>query len=226
MFAWGDGTILRLLRDPAAERRNEMQAAAMRAASASGLRVPAVVEVTAAMGRPGIVMERIPGTDLLTLIDRRPWTVFRAGRICGEVQAQMHEVQAPGALPPVREVLRRQIGGVEAMPAELRRFALEVRLRERGDNAGEGGLARARRAPQHHRRHFVRLDGAAQHAAGADEVLLAGDLVQRAGAHAGGQGGVALGAGLRRLREHVERLAGVAGRHSAGIIAWAVRHET
>jgi len=126
MFAWGDGTILRLLRDPAAEWRNQMQAAAMRAAAASGLRVPAVVEMTTAMGRPGIVMERIPGTDLLTLIGRRPWTVFRAGRICGEVQAQMHEVQAPGALPPVREVLRRQIGGVEALPAELRRFALEV----------------------------------------------------------------------------------------------------
>ena len=56
MFAWGDGTILRLLRDPGADRRNQMQAAAMRAAAASGLRVPAVVEVTTAMGRPGIVM--------------------------------------------------------------------------------------------------------------------------------------------------------------------------
>ena len=126
MFAWGDGTILRLLRDPAAEWRNEMQAAAMRAAAASGLRVPAVVEVTTAMGRPGIVMERIPGADLLTLIGRRPWTVFRAGRISGEVQARLHEIEAPPSLPPVREVLRLVIERSDAIPADLSRFALGV----------------------------------------------------------------------------------------------------
>ena len=63
---------------------------------------------------------------MLTLIGRRPWTVFRAGRICGEVQAQMHEVRAPGALPPVREVLRHWIERTEAIPPDLSRFALAV----------------------------------------------------------------------------------------------------
>ena len=64
-----------------------------------------------------------------------------------------------------------------------------------GDDAGQGGLAAARRPPEDHRGHLVGLDDAAQHAALADQVLLADELVEAAGAHAGGQGRLALGAG-------------------------------
>src|SRR3972149_6182385 len=108
MFAWGEGTILRLLRNPEAALHNQWQGAALGAGGwrggggSRGVRVPAVHEVTAVAGRPGIVMERIEGTDLLTLIGRRPWTLFRAGRICGEVHAQLHEAQAPSSIPPLR----------------------------------------------------------------------------------------------------------------------------
>ncbi len=124
MFAWGEGTILRLLRDPEMHRLNQWQAAAMEAARRRGVRVPAVREVTTVMGRPGLVMERIEGADLLTLIGRRPWLVFRAARIAGEVHAQMHEVVAPSALPPLKVVLRQRIEGSGELAPQLREFAL------------------------------------------------------------------------------------------------------
>jgi Ser/Thr protein kinase RdoA (MazF antagonist) len=73
-----------------------------------------------------MVMERIGGADLLTLIGRRPWTVFKAGRISGEVHAQLHEVQAPAAIPPARAVLRRRIESLAQLPQHLARFALDV----------------------------------------------------------------------------------------------------
>ena len=88
--------------------------------------MPAVHEVTAVAGRPGIVMERIEGTDLLTLIGRRPWTLFRAGRICGELHAQLHEAQAPSSIPPLRAVLRMRIESVGPVLGELKRVALEA----------------------------------------------------------------------------------------------------
>ena len=126
MFAWEDGAILRLLRDPGAQQRNELQAAAIQAAGACGVRVPAVYGMTTALGRPGLIMERIQGLDLLTLVGRRPWTVFRAARIGGELHAQLHEVIAPAIAPPVRPLLRRHIESCGSLPAPLARFALDV----------------------------------------------------------------------------------------------------
>jgi Ser/Thr protein kinase RdoA (MazF antagonist) len=126
MFAWEDGSILRLMREPGAEGRNQGQAAAMEAARSRGVRVPAVLGATTVVGRPGLIMERIDGPDLLTLIGRRPWTVFRVARICGEVQARLHEVQAPGVIPPVRETLRRRIPTAGPLPKRLAAFALEA----------------------------------------------------------------------------------------------------
>ena len=126
MFAWEDGSILRLLREPGAEGRNQGQAAAMEVARSRGVRVPAVLGATTVMGRPGLIMERIDGPDLLTLIGRRPWMVFRIARICGEVHAQLHEVRAPGVIPPVKETLKQGIGSSGQLPQHLAEFALGV----------------------------------------------------------------------------------------------------
>jgi len=124
MFAWEDGSILRLMREPGADGRNQGQAAAMEAARSRGVRVPAVLGATTVMGRPGLIMERIEGPDLLTLIGRRPWTVFRVGRICGEVHAQLHEVQAPRIIPSLKDTLKRRIETSGPLPQRLAEFAL------------------------------------------------------------------------------------------------------
>ena len=52
-----------------------------------------------------------------------------------------------------------------------------------GDDARQGRLAGARRTVEDHRAELVRLDGPAQQAARADDVLLADELVQRARPH-------------------------------------------
>ena len=126
MFAWEDGAILRLMREPGAEGRNQGQAAAMEAARSRGVRVPAVLGATTVVGRPGLIMERIDGPDLLTLIGRRPWTVFRVARICGEVHAGLHEVRAPGVIPPLKETLKRRMAAAGRLPKRLAAFAVEV----------------------------------------------------------------------------------------------------
>lgn len=126
IFAWQDGTVLRLLRNPNAQRQIAWEVEAMAAASAAGVRVPAPGEVTTVDGRPGLVMERIDGMDMLTLIGRRPWSVWRAGRVWGEIHAGMHEVVAPVGLPAMRDQLRRQIELCDPalLPERLARFAL------------------------------------------------------------------------------------------------------
>ena len=106
MFAWEDGTILRLLRDPDGQRRNDLQAAAIEAAAASGVRVPAVFGTATVMGRPGLIMERCDGADYLTLIGRNPLKVFPAARTMGEVHARLHEAAGSERLPLLRDWIR------------------------------------------------------------------------------------------------------------------------
>ena len=92
----------------------------------------------------------------------------------------------------------------------------EVAARERGDQARQRRLARAGRPPQHHRRNSVGFDRPAQRPSGADDMLLAHELVERARAHPGGQRRLAAQLALRavfeqRQRFTPERAAGAGG---------------
>ena len=55
-------------------------------------------------GRPGIVMKRLRGTDLLSVLGRKPWLVFRTGRLTGELHARINAARGPASLPRVKDV--------------------------------------------------------------------------------------------------------------------------
>ena len=63
----------------------------------------------------------------------------------------------------------------------------EVGLGDAGDDLGEGGFARARRAPEDHRGRVIALDLHAQRLARPDQVLLADEFIERPRPHAVGQ---------------------------------------
>jgi len=126
IFAWHDGAVLRLLRNPDGRPQLEWEAAAMRAAAAAGVPVPAVHELATVDGRPGLVMERIDGGDLLTDLGRRPWRISPIARITAETQARLHETSAPDAVPDLRENLRRRIETSLLVPEALRPAALNA----------------------------------------------------------------------------------------------------
>jgi tRNA A-37 threonylcarbamoyl transferase component Bud32 len=126
LFAWEDGTVLRLLRNAEGQARNELQRTAIRAAAASGVRVPAVHGTVTVMDRPGLVMERLDGPDLLTVIGRQPWKVLWVGGRSGEAHARLHEAAGPDSLPALRDMLRRAIERSDRVPEHLAAFALDV----------------------------------------------------------------------------------------------------
>ncbi len=126
VFEWADTLVLRLLRPETSALNAEREAAALRAAEGGGVRVPHVVERVTVAGRAGVVMERVDGSDLLTLMARRPWRFIDIGRTLGAVHARVHEVVVvPDTLPPLRSWLRQRIDEA-GLPGELREFALRV----------------------------------------------------------------------------------------------------
>lgn len=106
VFEWGGGQVVRLLRAGHPSRSLAVEIVALGAARAAGLRVPHVHGPVVVNGRSGLVMERLEGPDLLTLIGQRPWLVFRAGRVTGELHARINAAVAPAALPAVVDVAR------------------------------------------------------------------------------------------------------------------------
>ena len=125
IFEWDDDTVLRLLRSPGDRGQVDLEAAAMRAAADGGVDVPATRGTTTFDGRPGVIMDRVDGPDLITLMGRRPWTVPRVARIVGKEHAAMHEVVAPPELRSLREMVRWKIDNAADLPAELADFALD-----------------------------------------------------------------------------------------------------
>lgn len=104
VFATVEGYALKLMRSPDHAARLGMEVAALRAAAVAGVRTPRVYRQVVVDGRPGIEMQRIQGVDLLTMIARRPWIVFHAGKLAGRTHAAIGAAPAPETLPAVRDV--------------------------------------------------------------------------------------------------------------------------
>lgn len=119
MFAWGDGKVLRLLRPGFSPVGLDREVRALEVARGCGVPVPETGERVTIDGRAGVVLERIEGTDLLTELGRAPWTVVRAARMCGSVQARMHGCRiGDGDLPELKANLEGQLNS-PLVPAEL-----------------------------------------------------------------------------------------------------------
>jgi thiamine kinase len=124
VFAWADGRVLRLARDPTDAEMIAREAAALAAAHAAGADVPAAHGLVTVDGRPGVILDRVDGVDLLDWLERRPWAIRSVSRILGREHAALHRVKAPGSLPPLREDLRRRLGS-SLVPEDVRTRALE-----------------------------------------------------------------------------------------------------
>jgi aminoglycoside phosphotransferase (APT) family kinase protein len=125
-LAWGEHRVLRLLKDPARSDHLERERVALIAARRAGVPVPAVYGRETLDGRPGLVIERVDGRDLLTLLGRRPWLLPRVARALGETHARVHAVKLDAGLPTVHEVVRSAITDSELVPVHFRRRALDL----------------------------------------------------------------------------------------------------
>ena len=126
VFLQPDGTVLKLMRDPRDQWRVDREAAALEALSAGAPITPELVDVVTVDDRPGIVMKRIEGDDLLVRLGRWPLAVLKAGKTLAEAHAPIHDVIAPSSLPDLNADLRLRIETAEPLSGELRERALAI----------------------------------------------------------------------------------------------------
>jgi len=118
VYAYGDDAVLKLYRPGFDGHRNET--AVLRSLDGHGI-APTLMNVVDCDGRTGLVVERISGPDMLTLLQQRPWTVLVQARRLANAHLAVHRVQAPSALADLRQVLAERIKDA-ALPTRLSDF--------------------------------------------------------------------------------------------------------
>ena len=122
VYAWGDDAVVKLCRPGYLGHRAESVALAR----LDGHRVaPRLIDIVHCDGRPGLVLERLGGSDMLALLPRQPWRVLSLARALAKAHLAVHSVQTPGDLPDLRQVLAARIENA-ALPPRLRAFALRL----------------------------------------------------------------------------------------------------
>jgi hypothetical protein len=68
---------------------------ALETCARAGLPAPRVEKVGEVQGLPALVLSWCPGLPILSFIEKRPWALWRLGRLFGRTQAQLHTVTPP-----------------------------------------------------------------------------------------------------------------------------------
>jgi aminoglycoside phosphotransferase (APT) family kinase protein len=68
---------------------------ALKTCAEAGLPAPRVETVGEIEGLPAAVLSWCPGVPILAFVEKKPWTLWRLGRLFGRTQAQMHAVAPP-----------------------------------------------------------------------------------------------------------------------------------
>lgn len=122
VHTWGDNAVVKLYRPGFGGHRAEARALAT--LDGHGV-APALIDVVDRDGRTGLVLERLGGQDMLTLLQRQPWRVLGLARVLATAHLAVHAVRVPPGLPDLREVLAARIAAA-GLPAPLRDFAVRV----------------------------------------------------------------------------------------------------
>jgi hypothetical protein len=122
VYSWGADAVIKLYRPGYLGHRAE--ALALAQLDARGV-APGLICVVEHEGRAGLVLERLRGPDMLSLLERRPWRMLGLARALAGAQRDIHEVTAPPELPDLRDQLASAVGRAD-LPPHLRGFVLAI----------------------------------------------------------------------------------------------------
>lgn len=125
VFLWDAKTVLKLGRDPSFSPAFQREAAALLATTAIPGLAPAFHGAVTVDGRPGLLMERLGGTDLLKELEKKPWRVWSTGGELAREHARLHTISAPAGIETARDRIAYRLKS-EAIPDDVRSYALTV----------------------------------------------------------------------------------------------------
>jgi Ser/Thr protein kinase RdoA (MazF antagonist) len=124
LFGWPNGMVVKLFRSPRDGASARLEAAVMHLLQPTGIPMPRLFGTAAIEQRPGIVMEHLVGTDQLSLLRGKPWTIWRSATNLARLHVQLHSTVAPEQLRSLRLSVREEIDRSEFVPSDIKERAL------------------------------------------------------------------------------------------------------
>ena len=124
IYLWDQEHVLKLFYDWVSLESIESEAQISRAIHESGLPVPEVGEMIRVNNRHGLIYQRIIGTSMFKMAQRKPWNLIRYLRRSAELHVQIHSHSISAGLPSQRQILERNIRQAVGLPERLRARAL------------------------------------------------------------------------------------------------------
>jgi uncharacterized protein (TIGR02172 family) len=124
IYNWDQEHVLKLFYDWIALESIENEAQISRRVCETGLPVPEVGEMIRLNNRTGLIYQRISGTSMFKLAQRKPWNLIRYLRRSAELQVQIHSHRISAGLPSQRQILERNIRQAVGLPERSRAKAL------------------------------------------------------------------------------------------------------
>lgn len=135
VFPWEPDAVVKLYRT--GFLGYEAEGSALRLLDVHGI-APRLIDVVDVDDRRGLVLERLRGSDMLTMLERRPWRLPFLARRLAAAHLRFNRITAPDSLPDLREVMEARIRRAP-LSAELRAFALrELSALPGGDRLTHG----------------------------------------------------------------------------------------
>jgi aminoglycoside phosphotransferase (APT) family kinase protein len=122
VYACGDSAVIKHYHPGFGGHRAE--ALALRALDRQSV-APKLIDIVDRDGRTGLVVERLAGPDMLTLVQRQPWRVLALGRLLAQAHLAVHRIQAPAELAGQRQILAARIGDAD-LPRNLLDFTTRM----------------------------------------------------------------------------------------------------
>lgn len=141
VFEYGPGRLVKVLRPGFDEDLLTVEEQACAALVAAGAPAAKTFGRLVHDGRPGLIMERLDGQDMLTAVQRRPWRSAALATILAGTHASIHEASGTD-LPDVKQRLAAKIDDASGVLGFTEREAAKGRLRvlPSGDRLLHGDL--------------------------------------------------------------------------------------
>ena len=131
VFAWQEHQILKLFYAWCSLESVQLEMQKSRVISTMKLPAPKFIDMVEIEGRTGLVYERVDGVSMLSIINRRPWLLFRMARRLAELHTAIHQQDGTG-LPSMRPGLNAAIQQAASLVKSLPTGVLQ-RLQELPD---------------------------------------------------------------------------------------------
>lgn len=126
IYAWGDGTVVKLFHDRVSLSDIEAERRKTLAVRRAGVAAPYVGEVVRHAGSTGLVFERLDGPTMLAKAQSNPDVMDSFARALAELHLGLHRVRSVAGLPAQRRRLMDRVSRCEALSPGERDALLEA----------------------------------------------------------------------------------------------------